>query len=473
MVLRVFNTLTRRKEVFKPISENLVRMYTCGPTVYAVPHIGNYRSFLMADIIKRYLEHTGYRVKHVMNITDIDDKTIRDSAKEGLSLKEFTEKYTEEFFRGIDLLNIKRASEYPRATENMDEMVKITRSLVDKGYAYVSSGSVYFDISKFSGYGRLSKIDLSSIKVGARVDVDEYAKDSPQDFALMKASTEEEARRGVSYETEWGKVRPGWHIECSAISMKHLGETFDIHTGGVDLIFPHHDNEIVQSEAYTGKNFVNYWMHGEHLLVNGEKMAKSLGNIVTLDDTIRKFSAEAVRYMYLSTHYRKKLNYTERFAENASRNYERLKETFIKLNSSLKFANEEKTKRNEEFLRKLPKIKERFLKAMDDDFNTPLALRVFHELSRQINRYLEKNGNRESLKSALNLFMEFSEILGLLLREEELKLPKEVEELISRREEAREKRDWKTADEIRLKLRELGIQLEDTPKGVRWRKLRN
>ena len=469
MVLKVFNTLTRKKEVFKPIHKGEVRMYTCGPTVYGPPHIGNMRSFLMGDLIRRYLEYIGYKVKYVMNITDIDDKTIRDSRKAGLSLKEFTEKYTKIFFKSLEMLNIKKATFYPRATENVQGMIKITKTLVEKGYAYVKSGSVYYDISKFKDYGKLSQIDLSSIKVGATVEVDEYDKDNPQDFALMKKSTEEEVSRGIYYDSKWGKVRPGWHIECSVMSMKHLGETLDIHTGGVDLIFPHHENEIAQSEAYTGKKFVNYWMHGEHLLVDGQKMSKSLGNYFTLEDIIEKFSPEIVRYMFVSTHYRKKLNYTDEFAENAKRNYEKLKETFDRINFFLKSADTKKTKFNDKLLKKLPKIKKKFIDAMDNDLNTPLALRVLHELSKEINKYLEKGKNKNVLKKFLKLFQEFSDVFGLNFKEEKKKLSKDVEKLIQEREKARKNKDWKRADAIRDKLRKMGIIIEDTPEGVKWK----
>ncbi|MFX1485720.1 MAG: cysteine--tRNA ligase [Promethearchaeota archaeon] len=468
MVLRVFNTLTKKKEVFKPIRKEEVRMYTCGPTVYSTPHLGNYRSFLMGDLIRRYLEHIGYRVKYVMNITDIDDKTIRDSGKEGLSLKKFTEKYVKEFFKGVDMLNIKRALNYPRATEHVQDMINITRELARKGYAYTKSGSVYFDISKFKDYGKLSKIILSETKAGARVDVDEYDKDNPRDFALLKRTTPEELRRRIYYKTEWGNVRPGWHIECSTLAMKFLGESLDIHTGGVDLIFPHHENEIAQSEAYTGKDFVKYWMHGEHLLVNGRKMSKSLGNYITLEDVIKRFSPEVVRYMFLSAHYRKKLNYTEEFAANAKRNYDKLKETFGRINFFMKHADTKKAESEKAFLNELATIEKRFIKAMDDDLNTPLALRVFHELAKEINGYLQRRRNKDALKTALQIFKRFSEVFGLKFKDEEKELHLQIEELIKQREEARKRKDWETADAIRDKLRRMGVTLKDTPVGVRW-----
>lgn len=472
MTLKIFNTLTRKKEIFKPIRKKEVRMYTCGPTVYSTPHIGNYRSFVVADFIRRYLEFKGYRVKHVMNITDIDDKTIRDSSKEGLPLKDFTEKYTKIFFEGLDLLNIKKASVYPKASEHVEDMVKMTKALIEKGYAYAAADGVYYNISKFKDYGKLSKIDLSKIKVGARVNVDEYAKEQPQDFALMKKSTTEELRRGIYFESEWGKVRPGWHIECSTMSIKYLGETLDIHTGGVDLIFPHHENEIAQSEAYTGKKFVNYWVHTEFLLINGEKMAKSLGNVITLHDLIKKFDQEVIRYMLISTHYRKSLNYTEKFAENAKRNYEKLRETFEKLNFALKSADTKKTQLDQEFLKKLTEIRKNFIRAMDDDFNTPLALGVFHELSKDVNKYLESRKNKKVVEKALKLYKEFSEVLGLKFEKKGEELPEKVIELIKKREAARKVGDFKTADEIREKIKEeFNIFLEDTKEGVRLKKL--
>ena len=288
MTLVVRNSLTRKIEEFKPLVEGKVTMYTCGPTVYGVPHIGNYRTFFMADMIRRYLEFKGYDVIHVINITDIDDKTIRDSAEEGLPIKEFTEKYTDVFFEGIDWLNLKRAHVYPRATENIQEMIDWIKILVDKKYAYDADDGVYFNIKKFKNYGQLVNLKLEDLKIGERARSDEYDKDNIQDFVLWKKSTKEELERGIYYESPWGKGRPGWHIECSVMSTKYLGETIDIHTSAVDLKFPHHTNEIAQSEAVTGKPFVNYWIHGEFLNLKSEKMSKSLGNITTLHQLMDK-----------------------------------------------------------------------------------------------------------------------------------------------------------------------------------------
>ena len=299
MTLKIYNTLKRKKESFKPINKNKVKIYTCGPTVYAPPHIGNYRSFVVSDLIKRYLEYLGYSIYHVMNITDIDDKTIRASGNEGLSLKKFTDKYTKIFFDEIKKLNMKPADVYPKATDYINDMIKMTKTLIEKGYAYVKSGSVYFNISKFKNYGKLSKINLNEIKIGKTVDIDEYDKDNPRDFALMKASTEKEVERGIYFESEWGKVRPGWHIECSTLSTKFLGDSIDIHTGGVDLIFPHHENEIAQSEAYYNKKVIKYWVHSEHLIINGRKMSKSLGNYLTLEDLLEKYNPNIEKKLIL------------------------------------------------------------------------------------------------------------------------------------------------------------------------------
>jgi cysteinyl-tRNA synthetase len=471
MPIKFFNTLTWKKEAFKPIHKNQVLMYNCGPTTYAPPHIGNMRSFIMADLIRRYLEFRGFKVKQVMNLTDIDDKTIRDSGKEGVSLKEFTERYIRIFFDYLDMLKIKRATIYPKATENVNEMIEMVRELVKKGYAYENSGSVYFSIKKFKDYGKLSHLDMKRIKIGARIAADEYTKDNPRDFALMKRSTTEELKRGIFYETEWGKVRPGWHIECSVMILKYLGETVDIHTGGVDLIFPHHENEIAQSEAYLGKKHVNYWIHNEHLLLNGEKMSKSMGNVITLEEAVKKFSPEVVRYMFVSVHRRQKLNYTDGFAENAKKNYERLKESLNHLNFTLDSAEMKKSKQDAVLLKKLTKIKKQFVEAMDDDLNTPLALTVFHQLSKEINKYLKKGKNRDVLKKALKLFEEFSEVLGLQFKKEEM-LPKEVEDLIKLRGEARKRNDFEAADRIRRQIREMGYIIEDTEKGTRWKKVK-
>jgi len=467
MVLRVFNTLTRRKEIFKPIRKNEVRMYTCGPTVYAIPHIGNHRSFLTADLMRRYLEFKGFVVKQVMNITDIDDKTIRDSAKEGISLKEFTEKFTKIFFEDLDTLKIKRASVYPKASEHFEDMVKIVKALVEKGYAYVKLGSVYYDISKFKDYGKLSKIDLKAIKPGARVDVDEYEKENPRDFALLKRSTTEELKRNIFYKSEWGNVRPGWHIECSTLSMKYLGETFDIHTGGVDLIFPHHENEIAQSEAYTGKKFVKYWLHTEYLMVNGEKMAKRLGNFITLRDLLKKgYDPKAIRYVLLSAHYKSSLNFTEESLKDAERTVSNLND-FVDRISKIKVNGNY----NKELSKKVLESRNKFEDFMDDDFNIPQALTSIFELFHETNKAIDKNNlSEKNLEEVYNQMMEFDKILGVIEIKKE-KLPKEIIDLIIKREGYRKRGEFELADKIRIELREKGILIEDTPTGPRWKRI--
>lgn len=469
-MLQVYNTLTRRKEVFKPLKEGEVSIYACGPTVYSMPHIGNYRTFLMTDNIVRTLEYLGYKVKLVMNITDIDDKTIRDSKAAGMSLKDFTDKYTAEFFKGLDMLNIKRALAYPRATENVGGMIELAKKLIDKGLAYEKGGSVYYRISAFPDYGKLSKLDFNKIKVGASVDVDEYDKDNPRDFALLKASTPEEIERGIYYDSPWGKIRPGWHIECSVMAMNCFGPTLDMHLGGVDLIFPHHENEIAQSEGATGKPFACNWIHGEHLIVEGEKMSKSKGNIFTLPEIVEKYGGEVVRFMFLSVHYRKKLDYSDTFAENAKNNYLKLKETLENLEFTLANAEETAYPEDNEVLKAIPELETQFREALEDDFNTPKAITVFKELSRTANKYLESGKNQQVLERLYSLYRQFSNVLGLFSESRKKKIPEEVMKLVDERENARKKKDWAVSDAIRDKIKSLGYIVQDTKEGPNVKK---
>ncbi len=464
-MLKVYNTLTRRKDIFKPLKEGEVSIYACGPTVYSMPHIGNYRTFLMTDNIVRTLEYLGYKVKLVMNITDIDDKTIRDSKAAGMSLKEFTDKYTAEFFKGLNMLNIKRASAYPRATENVGSMIELTKKLMDKGLAYEKGGSVYYRISSFPDYGKLSKLDFDKIKVGASVDVDEYDKDNPRDFALLKASTPEEIERGIYYESPWGKIRPGWHIECSVMAMNCFGPTLDMHLGGVDLIFPHHENEIAQSEGATGKPFARYWIHVEHLIVEWEKMSKSKGNIFTLPEIVEKYGGEVVRFMFLTVHYRKKLDYSDAFAENAKNNYLKLKETLENLEFALANAEDKAYPEDDEVLKALPELESQFREALEDDFNTPKAITVFRELSRTANKYLESGKNRQVLNRLHSLYRQFSNVLGIFAESRKKEIPEEIMELVKERENARKRKDWAVSDAIREKIKSLGYIVQDTKEG--------
>ncbi len=445
-------------------------MYSCGPTVYAPPHIGNYRSFLFADTLRRYLEHRGYNVVQVMNLTDIDDKTIRDSAKEGLSLKSFTDRYEKIFFEGADFLNIKRASFFPRATENVDAMVEMARVLMDRGYAYIRDGSVYFDISKFKNYGQLSKLELGELRPVERVDLDEYAKDNPADFALMKKSTPQEVERGITFATPWGNMRPGWHIECSAICMKYLGTNTDIHTGGVDLVFPHHENEIAQSESYSGTKFVNYWLHCEHLLVDGQKMAKSLGNFITLEELIHQgYDAKAIRLLLISTHYRRQLNFTSEALDASEKTVQGLLDFMRRLGHS------GETGGGSQLRTLVESSRSNFNAAMDDDLDIRKALVTLFDLVNKVNRILDKRGiTQKETEECLSFMREVDSVLGLGIEEStaEQNLSAEIEALVRKREEARRKADWGTADEIRTKLKAMGVFLEDTHSGVRWRTLK-
>ncbi|MFA7035024.1 MAG: cysteine--tRNA ligase [Methanosarcina sp.] len=469
-MLQVYNTLTRNKETFKPLKEGEVSIYACGPTVYNMPHIGNYRTFLLADTVVRTLQYLGYKVKLVMNITDIDDKTIRDSKAAGMSLKDFTDKYSAEFFKGLDMLNIKRASAYPRATENVDGMIELAQKLIEKGLAYEKGGSVYYRISGFPDYGKLSKLDFDSIRIGASVDVDEYDKDNPRDFALLKASAPEEIERSIYYESPWGKIRPGWHIECSVMAMNSFGPTLDVHIGGVDLIFPHHENEIAQSEGATGIPFVRHWVHGEHLIVEGEKMSKSKGNVFTLPEIVEMYGGEVVRFMFLSVHYRKKLDYSETFAENAKNNYLKLKETLDNLEFALKNVEDEPGPGDLETLKTLPELENRFREALEDDFNTPKAITVFRELSRTANVYLETGKNMQVLEEIHALYKRFSDTFGIFAKAGGEEVPDEVIRLVEEREEARNIKDWKTSDAIREKIKSLGYIVQDTKEGPKIKK---
>ena len=463
--VRFFNTLTRRKGTFKPIEKGQVRMYTCGPTVYDFAHIGNFRAFLFEDLLKRWLEYRGFKVTHVMNITDVDDKTIRGSQKQQAPLGQYTEYYTTAFFEDVNVLNIEPADHYPRATQHIPEMVSLIKKLIKKGYAYKGEdGSTYYAINKFKNYGKLSRIKIQELKAGARVKVDEYAKEEAQDFALWKAWTPEDG--DVFWETELGRGRPGWHIECSAMSMKYLGETFDIHCGGVDNMFPHHENEIAQSEAATGKKFVNYWLHNEHLLVEGRRMAKRLGNFYTLRDLLKKgYDPKAIRYLLLSTQYRQQFNFTFEGLEAAKGAIERLR------NFALRLQRADGKSGGEKIAQLMDKVQTSFGEAMDDDLNISVALAALFDFVRDVNNLLDAGTvSRGEAKEVCALMLRFDKVLGVVgeVKEEE-RLPEEAEELVKKREEARKVKDWKTADSIRQRLKAMGITIEDTPQGTRWK----
>jgi len=463
MPLTFFNTYSRRKEEFKPLEPGHVRMYTCGPTVYAPAHIGNFRAYMFEDLLRRYLLYKGYKVTQVMNLTDIDDKTIRDSKARGIPLREHTKPFKEAFFRDLERLNIQRAEHYPAATEHIPEMVSLVKKLLDSGHAYKSSDAIYFKIKSFPKYGALSHMKLDELKDGARVNSDEYEKDTASDFALWKFWTPDDG--DVFWETELGKGRPGWHIECSAMSMKYLGESFDIHTGGIDNMFPHHENEIAQSEAATGKPFSKYWLHCEHLMVEGKKMAKSEGNYFTVQDLVDKGeNLSAVRYLLLSTYYRQQLNFTFDGLSAAKNAITRLRDFRDAIESGVG------TETNPEIESIAKKAAEKFETALDDDLNISPALAAVYDFVREANAAREKNGlsiaDAEILKQTLK---RFDSVLGVIYVKEQA-LDSDIEKLIELRQAARKSKNFAESDRIRDQLLAMGIILEDTPQGVRWKR---
>jgi len=467
MTLRLLNTYARKLQKFAPLKKNTVRMYTCGPTVWDYAHIGNFRTYIFQDVLRRYLEFKGYKVTQVTNITDVDDRTIRQSKETGLTLHEYTKKYEEAYLADLGALNIERAEHYPRATEHIDEMVALVKKLVRRGFAYEAEGSIYFDISKFRAYGRLSGVHMDELKDGARIDSDKYNKDEARDFALWKGWHPDDG--DVFWETAIGKGRPGWHLECSAMSMKYLGTTFDIHSGGEDLIFPHHENEIAQSEAATGKRFVRFWLHSGMLLVGGRKMAKSSGNFFTLRDLLSKgHDPLAVRYLLMSAQYRAQLNFTEGVLADAEKAVQAIRGTYRRIN------NIGRTRRhsNAQLLEILSRERREFEKAMDDDLNTPGALAAIHRAARVVNRAIDQD--EVSTKDTVAIHQFFSDldrvvgILGGQIKADEL--PEEAGRLIRDRDQARANRDWATADSLREQLLAMGIVVEDTPAGTVWKR---
>ena len=465
MVFYIFNTLTRQKEVFTSISEGEVKMYTCGPTVYDYAHIGNFRAFLFEDLLKRWLRYCGFRVFHVMNITDVDDKTIRGSQVKGVGLRQYTEFFANAFFEDIARLNIESADVYPCATDHVSEMVSIIEMLQKKGFAYIGEdGSIYYAVSKFPEYGKLSHLKVEELKAGARVSQDEYTKEDAQDFALWKAYTAEDG--DAFWETELGKGRPGWHIECSAMSMKYLGETFDIHCGGIDNMFPHHENEIAQSEAVTGKTFVNYWMHNEHLQVEGKKMSKRFGNFYTLRDLLEKgYDPLVIRYLLLSTHYRQQFNFTFEGLNAAKSALERLKNLRRRLYDTDGNVSEGRV------AMQIQHVRQSFEDAMNDDLNISIALAALFDFVREINNFLDANMvSIEEAKQVVECLLQFNLVLGIMDNIVEKETLPSVDALVQKREEARRAKNWKEADTIRGQLKALGIVVEDTAQGVRWHK---
>ena len=459
----VFNTMGRRLEKFIPLKNKNVKLYTCGPTVYNYVHIGNLRAFVVYDLIKRYLKYKKYKIKHVMNITDVDDKTIRDSTKEKIPLYVFTTKYMQYFVNDMKELNIEMPDIVSGATQNIEEMVQLIQKLIDKGYAYFSNGSIYFSISKFKDYGKLSGIKVKNLKSNVRIKNDEY-KEEAVDFALWKGWKKEDgdnywnAEFTIDNNKKIIKGRPGWHIECSTIAMKYLGESIDIHMGGVDLIFPHHENEIAQSEAATGKKFVRYWLHNNYLLVNGEKMSKSLKNFYTLDDIKEKgFDPLALRFLYLTSHYRSILNFTFDSLKSAQTSRLRYQAFYNKLSMKIK------GKYNHKVKTLIDKYRKKFEESMDKDFNTPLAMASAFDFISEINKLINKKMlNSKNLNEIKKFIEEIDSVFGLLKKE---KIPENILNLLEKREFARKNKNYQLSDSIRKKINELGYVVEDTDNG--------
>ncbi len=462
-MLTFYNSLTHKEEEFQPIEPGKVRIYSCGPTVYNYAHIGNFRSFLFADTVRRYLKYKGYQVTHVMNITDVDDKTIRDSQKEGKSLRDFTEFYTKAFFEDIETLNIEKVEYYPKATEHIEQMVALIKRLIANGHTYEADGSIYFRIATLPHYGRMAQLDAVQLQGGAsgRLDVDEYDKEDVRDFVLWKAWRPEDGE--VYWDTELGRGRPGWHIECSAMSMHYLGEHFDIHTGGIDLLFPHHENEIAQSEGATKKRFVNYWLHCKHLLVNNAKMSKSLGNVYTLRDLLaRGYKPKAIRYTLMSIHYRQQQNFTFEGLEAAENTVQRLLDFMRNLR--------EASGKGTDIAPLLQEAAQKFEEGMDDDLNISVALSAIFDFVKEMNRLMAQDLlSRENALEALALMRRFDTVLGVL-EEEDITLDQQAQRLLEEREAARKIRDFQKADALRDQIQQMGYIIEDTPTGPRVKK---
>ena len=456
--MKIFNTLTRSKDELVPITPGEVKIYACGPTVYNYIHIGNARPLCVFDVLRRYLEWRGYKVNFVQNFTDIDDKLIKKANEEGITVPEVAERFIKEFWVDAKGLNVREATTHPRATENIDEIKRIISELVEKGYAYTAGGDVYFRSKKFDEYGKLSHQPLEDLEAGARIATDDI-KEDPMDFCLWKG-----AKPGEPYwESPWGQGRPGWHIECSAMAEKYLGKTIDIHCGGLDLIFPHHENEIAQSECANGCDFAHYWMHNGFINVDNHKMSKSLGNFFTVRDVAEKYGYEPIRYLMISSQYRGPNNYSVDIIEQGKNALERLYTCRNNIDFALQSAAD-----GGEIPEFIEARKQEFITAMDEDLNTADALAAVFTLVRDINTAIANGAGKDTLNACAGIFDELTGVLGLVYNRKTEALDSEIEELIAKRTEARKARDFKTADEIRDKLKEMGIILEDTPQGVKW-----
>ncbi len=462
--MKIFNTLNRKKEEFVPVEPGVVRMYSCGPTVYNYFHIGNARPFIIFDTLRRYLEYSGYKVYFVQNFTDIDDKMINKANEMGITVKELADTYIDEYFKDADGLGIKRATWHPRATDNIDAIIDIVKTLEEKGYAYNVDGDVYFAAKKFNEYGKLSHQPLEDLESGARIDINE-AKNDPMDFALWKKQKPGEP----AWESPWGMGRPGWHIECSAMATKFLAKTIDIHSGGQDLIFPHHENEIAQSECAHDVTFSNYWMHNGYINIDNRKMSKSLGNFFTVREVAAEFDYEVIRFFMLSAHYRSPINFSKTLMDSAKSSLDRIYNCL----SDMKFAAENAESRTEfteaenSYKKAIEELKEKYIAAMDDDLNTADAISVIFEIVSEANKAITRDSGfaKEIITFTIDTIRELGGVLGLLAKKDDDGLSDEVQALIDERAEARASKNWAKSDEIRDRLREMGIIVKDTPQG--------
>ncbi|MBM7573112.1 cysteine--tRNA ligase [Aquibacillus albus] len=465
MGIKIYNTLTRKKETFQTIEDGKVRMYVCGPTVYNYIHIGNARPAIVFDTVRRYLEYKGYEVKYVLNFTDVDDKIIKAANERGEDVPTIAQRFIDAYLEDVKALGVKQAVHHPRVMETMDDIIEFIATLVDKGYAYEAEGDVYFKTRAFEGYGKLSHQSIDELRSGARIQIGEK-KEDPLDFALWKEAKPEE----IAWDSPWGKGRPGWHIECSAMAKKYLGETIDIHAGGQDLAFPHHENEIAQSEAGTGKTFAKYWMHNGYINIDNEKMSKSLGNFVLAHDLIKQHDPQVLRFFMLSVHYRNPINFSESLLEGAKNSFERITNAYQNLEHR-KASSTNLDEDENEWLEKVNHYINRFEEEMDDDFNTANAIAVLFDVTKDANVYLQSQQTSEKvIERFQTLIQTILGILGIELANDDALLDEEIEALINKRIEARKNRDFALADKIRDDLKEQNIILEDTPQGTRWKR---
>lgn len=461
--MKIYNTLTRKKEELIPIDKNEIKIYVCGPTVYNYFHIGNARPFVVFDTLRKYLEYRGETVKFVQNFTDVDDKIINKAREENITASEVSEKYIEEYFKDAAALNVTKATVHPKVTENIQEIIDLISGLEEKGYAYEVNGDVYYNTRKFEGYGKLSKQKIEELESGARIETGDIKKD-PLDFALWKGQKVDDE---LAWQSPWGLGRPGWHIECSAMTKKYLGETIDIHAGGQDLTFPHHENEIAQSEAYSGKPFAKYWMHNGYITIDNEKMSKSKGNFFTVRDILKDYDGEIMRFFLLSGHYRSPINFSRDLMEQAKNGLGRMENAKNNLHHLIQNGQGSLTSEERQQLEALQKYREKFIVVMDDDLNTADGISTIFELIKEINTETKDGASKEFSQGCLALLIELTTVLGLLVEKNEDEINPEINKLVEERQEARKNKDFARADEIRDILKEQGLAVEDTPQGPR------